>query len=263
MSGLKKILSLMERMGEIVTPFHPFDIMIDNEPLLIKEGLIMSYPTDRVVDAISSLYHLTISGSKNNPNYDKLRGNEEEAGDISIKRPNGKDEVIVVSLPSKDDVFDGINAHLLKYGWVNYRTDETSGGYEFYFEKRFGDRFSVKQLLKVTDKIYHATSSRLVKKITSQGLTPKESKTPGFDNEPRIYFRVDMPSKDMAEDLARMKGDNSPAVVLEIDLAALKPSQSFFFDPRWPNSIFTFEPIPPTAIRVMDDGELPKIKLNY
>lgn len=223
----------------------------------------MSYPTDRVVDTISSLYHLTTSGNKNNPIYDKLRGNEEETGDISIKHPNGKDEVIVVSLPDKGEVFDGINAHLLKYGWVNYRTDETANGYEFYFEKKFGDRFSVKQLLKVTDKIYHATSSRSIKKITSQGLIPKESKTPGFDNEPRIYFRVDMPSKDMAEDLARMKGDNSPSVVLEIDLMKLNSSQSFFFDPRWPNSIFTFEPIPPSAVRVMNDEELPKIKLNY
>ena len=253
----------MERMGETVTSFQPFDLLTDRQPLLIKEGLITTYPTEKVVETISSMYHLTISGKKNSPTYDKLREYEDENGDITVKRPNEKDDIIVVTLSDADNRFKDINAHLLKYGWVNYRTDEISNGYKFYFEKKFGDRFTVKQLRKMTDKIYHATRAKLRKKIMNQGLIPKESKTYGLNNEPRIYFRVDVPSKDMAEDLGRMKGDDSPAIVVEIDLSKLKQSQSFFFDGRWPNSIFTFEPIPAAALRVMDEEELPKIKLNY
>lgn len=263
MDELYKILSLMGRMGENVTSHTLFDVMVEKRPLLIKEGLITTYPTESVIDSIAEHNGLSING-KWKDTIDSMRGKENEPnGDIRISKPNGTDEIIVVTLPRESELFDKINAHMLKYGWFNYRTDGNDDNVEYMFEKKFGDRFTVGQLLNMTDKIYHVTSSRLKKKILGQGLVPKKSKTPGFDNEPRIYFRADIPSKEQAYDLNLMKGDNAPPVVVEVDLNKLNKKQSFFFDARWKNSIFTFEPIPSSAIRVMDDSELERIKLNY
>ena len=60
-----------------------------------------------------------------------------------------------------------------------------------------------------------------------------------------------------------LKLDGEPPIVVEVNLNELKSDQAFFFDPRWKNSIFTFEPIPNTAIKIMEEDELPNIRLNY
>ena len=264
MGNLNGILSLMKRMGETVYSAEQFDMMVDIRPLLIKEGLIMTYPTDSVVKAVADHNNLSVNGKWKSGIRDVMDGIETRpSGDIKIERPNGKDDVIVVTLPKNSDVFNKVNAHMLKYGWYNSRTDENDDTFEYSFEKKFGDRFTVKQLRKMTDKIYHVTSSKLRKKIISQGLIPKESKTLGFSNEPRIYFRPDLPSKDMARNFMDLKLDGEPPIVVEVDLGGLNPDQAFFFDPRWKNSIFTFEPIPNTAIKIMEEDELPNIRLNY
>jgi hypothetical protein len=261
MEKIYEILSLMDRLGGNTHPITSFDLSVNVRPLIIKEGLIMTYPTESVVAAIAEHNGLSING-KNINTLSALKG-KEPSGDIRVSSENGEDEIIVVTLLKGSDKFDGINAHMLKYGWFNYRTDEYDDRLEHMYEKKFGDRFTVGQLLNLTDKIYHITSSVLRKKISSQGLVPKESKTPGFSNEPRVYFRLDVPTKGMAGDLMNMKFSNEPPVVIEVDLRKMNPSQAFFFDPRWINSIFTFEPIPVNAIRVMNDSELPKFRLNY
>ena len=264
MGNLNEILSLMKRMSETVYSTEQFDMMVDIRPLLIKEGLIMTYPTDSVVKSIADHNNLSINGKWEKSITNSLKGVESKPnGDIRVENPVDNENVIIVTLPNNSSVFDNINAHMLKYGWYNSRTDESQGVVEYSFEKKFGDRFTVRQLRKMTDKIYHITSSKLKKKILSQGLIPKESKTVGFSNEPRIYFRPDLPSKDMARSFMDLKFENEPPIVVEIDLDELKPDQAFFFDPRWKNSIFTFEPIPNTALRIMDEDELPKIRLNY
>jgi hypothetical protein len=264
MGNLNEILPLMKRMGETVYSTEQFDMMVDIRPLLIKEGLIMTYPTESVVKSIADHNKLSINGKWEKSITDSLKDIESKPnGDIRVEKPSDSENVIIVTLPSSSNVFDSINAHMLKYGWYNSRTDENDNSVEYFFEKKFGDRFTVKQLKKMTDKIYHVTSSRLSKKILSQGLIPKESKTIGFSNEPRIYFRPDLPSKDMARSFLDLKLENEPPIVVEVDLNRLKPDQAFFFDPRWKNSIFTFEPIPNTAIRIMDENELPNIRLNY
>ena len=249
----------MDRIGGECNSSGLFDLVRRMNPLIIKEGLIMTYPTESVINVIAENNNLSINGEYKSFSFNTTAPD----GDIRISKPNGEQEIIVVTLPLGSDKFDGINAHMLKYGWFNYRTDEHDEYVEYMFEKKFGDRFTVGQLLNLTDKIYHITSSVLKKKISSQGLVPKESKTPGFSNEPRIYFRLDVPTKDMAYDLMNLKFSNEPPVVIEVDLRKMNPSQAFFFDPRWRNSIFTFEPIPVNAVRIMEDDELPKFKLNY
>ena len=264
MGNLNEILSLMKKMGETVYSTEQFDMIVDISPLLIKEGLIMAYPTDSVVKAIADHNNLSVNGKWKNGIRGVMNGIETRpSGNIKIERPNGKDDVIVVTLPKSSDAFNNVNAHMLKYGWYNSRTDVNDDTFEYSFEKKFGDRFTAGQLRKMTDKIYHVTSSKLKKKIISQGLIPQESKTLGFSNEPGIYFRPDLPAKDLARNFMHLKLDGEPPIVVEIDLGGLNPGQAFFFDPRWKNSIFTFEPIPNTAIKIMEEDELPNIRLNY
>ena len=254
----------MKRMGETVYSTEQFDMLVDIRPLLIKEGLITTYPTDSVVKAIADHSNLSVNGKWKSGIRGAMDGIETRpSGDIRIERPNGKDDVIVVTLQKNSDAFDNVNAHMLKYGWYNSRTDENNDTIEYSFEKKFGDRFTVRQLRKMTNKIYHVTSSKLRKKIISQGLIPKESKTLGFSNGSRIYFRPDLPSKDMARNFMDLKLDKEPPIAVEVDLDGLNSDQAFFFDPRWKNSIFTFEPIPNTAIKIMEEDELPNIRLNY
>lgn len=257
----------MKRMGENVQPDTYFENLVDICPLLIKEGLITSYPIKSVIESIADRNSLVINGVpgwRGRVQLIKLRdGYDKPNGTIGVEKINNEDYVIAVTLPKENSVFDNINSHMLKYGWFNSRSDENDDSIKYIFEKKFGDRFTVRQLKKMTNKIYHITSSRLKKKIAQQGLIPKQSKTPGFNNEPRIYFRPDLPSKDMVDNFNRVKFGNEPAVVVEVDLNKLKNDTAFFFDPRWQNSIFTFEPIPYSAVRIMDDSELPRIKLNY
>ena len=259
----KEIVRLMESAGKQPS-MGPLDAAHDIRPLTITEGLITTYPTDKVIKSLTGNFNLTVNGKTNEIDILwKVRGLEppKPNGDIKVEKPNGYDETIVVTLPRGSEFYDAINSHLLKYGWFNYRTDEEGSSLKYCYEKKFGDRFSVKQILNVTNYIYHVTSVALKRKIKTQGLAPKESKTPGFTNEPRIYFRPDLPTLEDATALVSMKEIQNKPMVVEVDLRKLNPNQSFFFDSRWRNSIFTFEPVPPTAIRIMFDDELPKIKL--
>lgn len=260
-----EIISLMESAEKgwqwLITPF---DVLHDRQPLTIKEGLIATYPTERVIKSLSGNFNLTVNGGKGSlGGLWKLKGLEEPSpvGDIRVVKPNGEEEIILLTLPKDSKFQESIDKLLLKYGWFNSRTDEDGSSLKYYYEKKFGDRFSVRQLRNMTDFVYHTTSSRVKEKILKQGLVPKESRTPGFNNEPRIFFRPDVPTFEDAEAICRMKGDYAAPVVLEVDLSKLNQFQSFFFDSRWRNSIYTFEPIPPEAIRVMKTSELPKMKL--
>lgn len=259
---IHKILNLMKRIGEDLPIFSEYDILRSQKPLIIKEGLITTYPTSSVVNAISSIFHLTINNEYNKDIIGLLKKGEERKinGDISIVKLNEENDTIVITLKN-NSLYQNINSHLLKYGWVNYRTEEDNDEIKYYYEKRFGDRFSVKDLKNLTPKIYHITSSTLKNKILKQGLIPKKSKTSGFENEARIYFRIDLPSKEQAFELNIMKLNFAPPVVFEVDLNKLDNNQSFFYDSRWLNSIYTFEPIPPSAIRIMEENELLNIKL--
>ena len=70
---LYETLDLMKRMGESLPNFSYYEVLMNQKPLLIKEGLIMTYPTDNVVNILSSSYGLKI-----NNKTDLLGRNEEK-----------------------------------------------------------------------------------------------------------------------------------------------------------------------------------------
>ena len=70
--------------------------------------------------------------------------------------------------------------------------------------------------MNITDKIYHIGPSNIIDKVKKQGLIPKESKSPGFYNEPRIYLSFEKDYYDL-EDLASIRDVDSMAI-FEIDV---------------------------------------------
>jgi hypothetical protein len=245
---LNDILSLMSRMGEDLTfPSSAFEARINVMPLMIEEGLIKSYPVEDVMNTIANLFHLNINGEDPLMNWHKFRGIS-VSGNICQSTSNGEDTVIKLVLPKASENFDKINAKMLKYGWFNSASYEDKDNTVFVFERKFGDRFVARQLSSQFKTIYHVTSLKNKDKITKQGLIPKASKTPGIKNDERLYFSVSEPSPEDAKNVVAMHGKEEIPIVLKINVDKLNPNTSFFFDPRWSNSIYTFEPIPVQAI---------------
>ena len=236
----------MSRIDNTFTPGTLFEESVERIPLRIEEGLIKSYPIERVAESIASLFNLQYNGKVNALN--PIRGITTTNGEIRITSENGADKIISVEV-TNEDIIEDMDRHFLKYGWFNFRTD----GNVHKYERKFGDRFSAKQLLNVTNRLYHIMPSTLIGKVTTQGLVPKSSKTYGFSNEERIYLSVYEPSADDVNDFKLMKGDwNKDYSAVEVHVDKIPETQSFFFDPRWPDSVFTFEPIPSSAIKIVE-----------
>ena len=246
---MEKILDLMKRMGENISPLSFWDKMIDENPIIIKEGLITSYNFEMLLNDICYYFHLR-KNCQTKISIEPLRGTEYiYIGDAYITKEN-EEEIIKVRLDTNEDFIDIIKKRLEKYGWNLFRKDKDENNkYIFSFEKRFPTSFVARNILKITDKIYHVGPSNIVEKVKRQGLIPKESKSPGFYNEPRIYFSFE---NDYNWDMIASIREVKSMVTFEIDVTKLNPEHKFFWDGRMPNAFFSLEPIPFTAITVIE-----------
>lgn len=247
---MNKILDLMKRMGENISPTSFWDKIIDEKPIFLKEGLIASYNGEMVLNAICDSFHLRRNGKTHKISLEPLRGIEHVyIGDAFLTKENEED-IIKVRLDADEDFIDVIKKRLEKYGWNLFRTDKDEDNKTiFSFEKRYPTSFYARNILNITDKIYHIGPSNIIDKVKKQGLIPKESKSPGFYNEPRIYLSFEKDYYDL-EDLASIR-DVDSMVIFEIDVTKLNPEHKFFWDGRMPNAFFSLEPISPNAITVI------------
>lgn len=247
---MNKILDLMKRMGENISPTSFWDKIIDEKPIFLKEGLIASYNGEMVLNAICDSFHLRRNGKTHKISLEPLRGIEHVyIGDAFLTKENEED-IIKVRLDADEDFIDVIKKRLEKYGWNLFRTDKDEDNKTiFSFEKRYPTSFYARNILNITDKIYHIGPSNIIDKVKKQGLIPKESKSPGFYNEPRIYLSFEKDYYDL-EDLASIR-DVDSMVIFEIDVTKLNSEHKFFWDVRMPNAFFTLEPIPPKAINII------------
>lgn len=228
-------------------------------PIVVKEGLIKTYPTESVVVAMAQLFNL--SGASNG-----YGGN----GHIKIKNHKESDEKIIIVLePDKTELFDMINNHMLKYGWFLAEEDEAyKGPMTLVYEKKFGDRYSATDMLKKGgDKyLYHITSSKIAEKIKKQGFIPKtntqylitnpELRTQTEEGN-RVYFFIEKPSElDIRSwgSVAVSRTGGEP-VLITVNPEYVDNKVSFFVDPRWQKGVFTYEPIPPSAIVSIEKPE--------
>lgn len=237
-------------MGEDISPLSFWDKIIDEKPIFLKEGLIASYNGEMVLNAICDSFHLRRNGKTHKISLEPLRGIEHVyIGDAFLTKENEED-IIKVRLDADEDFIDVIKKRLEKYGWNLFRTDKDEDNKTiFSFEKRYPTSFYARNILNITDKIYHIGPSNIIDKVKKQGLMPKESKSPGFYNEPRIYLSFEKDYYDL-EDLASIR-DVDSMVIFEIDVTKLNSEHKFLWDGRMPNAFFTLEPIPPKAINII------------
>ena len=103
--------------------------------------------------------------------------------------------------------------------------------------------------------LYHICPTRVVNKILRQGLTPRNNGRIASHPE-RVYLFLD--KNNDWEDIAsqfRISGNDEPYSYLRVDTREINPQIHFYYDSNVMQgnpAIYTLEPIPPTAIKVID-----------
>lgn len=128
---------------------------------------------------------------------------------------------------------------------------------EIGYEEKLGGEFDIN---KNKTKAYHVTPDILVDKIKEQGLTPKsESKLSDHPDRVYLFLNPEETFNQMVRQLwnslsIEKKKTIKNYYVLEIDLTKI-PGHRFYLDPQSSltyMSIFTTQPIPSLAIKVID-----------
>lgn len=242
---------LMRRMGEYLPsiPFNTFYEKLDEMrlPFFINEGLISTYPSDRVISFLSKAFNLKKDEDENELSLsDKMnnRINHEYNGEIYLNKQENETETITLVLYDKTS-FNDINFYMKKYGW-NLLSEE---GDKYTYEKKFEVETITNLLIAHgINQLYHITTEKVVNKILKQGLVPKARNDNGFiNNESRIYFKTREPDENDVENFSAYKFEEE-LVVLAIDLEKINKTTKFYYDSRLGNSLYTYEPIPNTAI---------------
>lgn len=249
---IREMKNLMRRMGEHVpdSTYNSFEQLIDDmrPPFVIEEGLIKTYPADRVVNSISRIFNLKV-GNRNDRSFsDLVNGVSEHEynGSISIDPDTERVKVIL----DKDISYDDLCFYFKKYGWLCSEKNDS----ELIFDKKFDIEINAKQLKHVgIDYLYHFTLKSLEDKIFRQGLVPKFKGDNGFtDGDDRLYFFINEPNSEAIKDFSVYKF-NDPVILLKIDVSRLNPIFKFHRDPRMDDAIYTHEPINPNFIEKIDE----------
>lgn len=242
----------MKRMGENIDIGGEIDTLISNKPIFLKEGLIATYNSKDVLNAICDDFQLAQNGKRGQPISSKIKGSKYVfTGDAYIKTVNDE-EIIVVILDIKDDSFvEKLTKRMSKYGWSFFKNEtNTENQFVIFFEKRYPLKVLPKHILCSTNKLYHITPRKVLSKILKQGLIPKKSKTYGYENEPRVYLWGDKPDDFKINNSYNPSTENVDNVLLSIDVNKLNPTHAIYFDNRTPYAFFSLEPISPNAIEV-------------
>ena len=251
---MDKILDLMKRMGETVSTESMWGHMIERNPIILSEGLITSYDSKLALNAICDSFRLRKNGREKKPLLLTIQNKEYiTIGDAFLsERESGEDEIKII-LDTNEDFISRIEQRMNKYGWILYLKEKGIDGRTiFHFEKNFPFSFTVRQLNFYVDELYHIAPIEIKHKLSQQGLIPKDSKTPGYNNEPRIYMW-----KNLDDALSWMQipknNKNEKKIICKIYLNKLNPDNKLYIDGRLSDAVFSKEPIPPTAIEIIEN----------
>lgn len=253
MDKKNEIIELMNRMGENISTTSVWGKVITETPIIINEGLITSYDSQMVLNAICESFHLSKNGNRVE-SLSSLIKNKKYVyiGDAYLTNENDED-VIKICLDTNISFIETISKRMEKYGWSLFRQDDTlDNKIIFSFEKRYPTTGTVGKLLRFTKTLYHIAPQNVINKIMKQGLIPKPSKTPGFTNEPRVYLWVNKPQDMQWGDIFKTRSNtNTNAVLLSIDLTQMDENHKIYFDNRMEGTLFSLEPIPPHVITIV------------
>ena len=226
----------------------------------LVEGLIVSYPLEKVVSYISKSFvldkdmNLYLSNPKN------------KYGVIIPTKSNNSTDVIMVALRKKAN---GIYEQLVNTmenlcGWqlscvVN--NTPTAKGYpkwfiDYHYVLQFEKRIDNDATEEVFSRkyIYHVCPMSKIEKIKRIGLTPRDSTWNEFKHKDRIYFYLNKPKlSDVSKEFSKKNVVTNEYALLCIDLSLIDKSTQFFYDPRQPGGVITTDNIPPKAIRIIQE----------
>lgn len=245
-----------------------YSAMLESKPYLLKEGLIQSYPIDRVVSALKSLFNLYDGNNKEEQNkllYFLDRGEKynDFNGIIFLNEYSQNDtQRIEIKVNKNDFNQEDFDRYLLKYGWY-CGISERVYGYDniirFIYEKKFD--IDVTELVKEKRFIYHICPNIYLNKINRVGLKPKYSSWNQFKNPERVYFFLEKISHEKFcawaynfhwEKNMERRELNDGWSLLKIDTMNLTNNPSFYFDARMRNGIYTMDSISPENIEIID-----------
>lgn len=124
---------------------------------------------------------------------------------------------------------------------------------QMHFRAKFNVEYKDKS---VPSLLYHITPSRVVPKILKQGLTPRANGRQEMHPE-RVYCYTEYPNdwKEIANNFRSSGKKEDLYTLLEIDKRKINPKIKFYYDSntytKYPTAIYTNEPIPPTAIKII------------
>lgn len=249
---IEKIDIISERNGQLRRYFTELPQTID---MIITEGVFKSYDAEKIFNILRKEYDIGFEHDFLNNNndigitFDTYRKNEHEYG---------SDEVSSISMiiPKEFKDIEKIKQFFTACGWtlavVNpYYKDKDFFVYSFEKNRQ-------EDMIKTSKYVYHLTPTNKLDKILKNGLTPHSGNKLGEHPE-RIYCfldrNLDVNYTFFADELYSSTNNNKkrdvPYTLLEIDTEKCG-NIKFYGDPNLVRAIWTFDNIPPEAIKVIN-----------
>lgn len=225
-------------------------ILLHGPAAMICEGLIITYPIERVCEMIRTVFNLAKSNADFLLNRDKYDGYA-----ALMQGANGTSRILTL-IYDADYNRDMLAQYFNKYGYFAGAESPCMGNMRMtYWEKKF-DNDATEEVKKLRY-IYHICKEQVLKKIESQGLTPRNSQWRQFKNSERIYFFIRELSHSefsaWAKNFSREKQNGGDTyIMLKVDVSKLPENIRFFADPRMNDAVYTLENIPPDCLSYAD-----------
>jgi len=246
----------MKKDGKILFEMYTMDtIRLNGDQYVISEGLIRTYPIEKVVECLARLFNLA-TDSKLLPQVEA--GQSKYNGLINIAEGNNDTKEILVFVPDSEYNKENIDKYMNKWGYFcSYKRKYLNKAdlIILQYEKKFD--IDVTDYIKKSGVIYHIAPNNVVEKIMKKGLIPKNS-TWQFSHEGRVYCFYqplsDFGFNEFVNDFQYNKKigkNNNGFSLLQIDVSLLNNDVKFYADPRQINAVYTMDNIPPQAIKII------------
>lgn len=237
---------------------HLFPVDEEQLSLSLMEGLMFSYPLEKVVPYLMKTFSL--DGNMNS----YLSGGGSKNGVVTpMKGNNGTDVIMVAIRKYATGVYEQLKDTMNNLcGWqLSCIVNDTPSSrrypkwfidyhYVLQFEKRIDDDATVDVFKQRY--IYHVCPTSRLGKIMHIGLSPRDSTWGEFKHKGRIYFYLEIPNlTDISREFSMKNVATDGYNLLAIDVSLIDKETKFFYDPRQPGGVITTDNIPPKAIKVL------------
>lgn len=228
---------------------------INGDKKIVNEGLIRTYPIDKLIKHASQYCSFATSFEMHNSNAAKYQGvvfktisNGVEC--INVFMHNGKYNETLT-----DNMFN-------TYGYFKSNVIKMD---ENFIKIKYEPKFSETLRKQLTERqfIYHLTARQKLENIFSIGLCPKQGKE-NFSYPDRVFFFVNNEPDTLLKDFINEKVENNSQyenghfyvvdfVLLKINLEKCKTDIEFYLDPNMIDGVYTYGNIPSDAISIERD----------